>query len=149
MSRSLKYDSNIFFVHKHINIYMDTNTDHFTPLVLRMRGNNIYTNDNIHIVHLTSAFPIVGRITFILPKLEILERYDQSMLSMSECHLSGLDYCPYQNGCYHHWNLCLDKFFMICPSFINSHAQHKWGKVISVGVHIYIHISESAVALSM
>ena len=41
VSRSLKYDSNFFFVHKHINIlYMDTNTDHFTPLALRVRGKN-------------------------------------------------------------------------------------------------------------
>ena len=36
VSRSLKYDS-IFLVHKHV--YMDTNTDHFTPLVFRVRGN--------------------------------------------------------------------------------------------------------------
>ena len=39
VSRSLKYDSNIFFVHKHIYIYMDTTTDHFTQLALRVRGN--------------------------------------------------------------------------------------------------------------
>ena len=39
VSRSLKYDSNIFFVHKFINIYMDTSPDHFTPLMLRVRGN--------------------------------------------------------------------------------------------------------------
>ena len=40
VSRSLKYDSNIFFVHKHIQyIYMDTTVDHFTPLALRVRGN--------------------------------------------------------------------------------------------------------------
>ena len=44
VSRSLKYDSNIFFVHKHIYtlyiyIYMVTTTDHFTPLALRVRGN--------------------------------------------------------------------------------------------------------------
>ena len=37
VSRSLKYDSTIFLAHKHI--YVDTNTDHFTPLVLHMRGN--------------------------------------------------------------------------------------------------------------
>ena len=37
VSRSLKYDSNIFFVHKH----MDTTTDHFTPLALRVRGNDM------------------------------------------------------------------------------------------------------------
>ena len=36
VSRSLKYDSNFFFVHKH----MDTTTDHFTPLALRVRGNS-------------------------------------------------------------------------------------------------------------
>ena len=41
VSRSLKYDSNIFFVHKHIYIYMDTTVDHFTPLALRVRGNNL------------------------------------------------------------------------------------------------------------
>ena len=35
VSRSLKYDSNIFFVNKH----MDTTTDHFTPLALRVQGN--------------------------------------------------------------------------------------------------------------
>ena len=40
MSRSLKYDSNFFFNHRHIYIYMDTTTDHFTPLALRVRGNN-------------------------------------------------------------------------------------------------------------
>ena len=42
VSRSLKYDSNIFFDHRHIYIYiyMDTTVDHFTPLVLRVRGNN-------------------------------------------------------------------------------------------------------------
>ena len=42
VSRSLKYDSNIFSVHKHniYNIYyMDTTTNHFTPLALRVRGN--------------------------------------------------------------------------------------------------------------
>ena len=38
VSRSLKYDSNIFFVYKHIYIYMDTTVDHFTPLALRVRG---------------------------------------------------------------------------------------------------------------
>ena len=38
VSRSLKYDSNIFFVHKHINIYMDTSPDHFTPLALCVWG---------------------------------------------------------------------------------------------------------------
>ena len=37
VSRSLKYDSNIFFVHQHIA--MDTTVDHFTPLALRVRGN--------------------------------------------------------------------------------------------------------------
>ena len=42
VSRSLKYDSNFFFVHKHIYIYiyMDTTTDHFTPLALRVWGKN-------------------------------------------------------------------------------------------------------------
>ena len=39
VSRSLKYDSNFFLDHRHIYIYMDTTTDHFTPLVLRVRGN--------------------------------------------------------------------------------------------------------------
>ena len=38
VSRSLKYDSNIFFDHKHI--HMDTTVDHFTPLALHVRGNN-------------------------------------------------------------------------------------------------------------
>ena len=38
VSQSLKYDSKFFLVHKHINIYMDTNPDHFTPLELRVRG---------------------------------------------------------------------------------------------------------------
>ena len=33
-SRLLKYDSNFFLVHKHINMYMDTNTDYFIPLAL-------------------------------------------------------------------------------------------------------------------
>ena len=47
VSRSLKYDSNIFFDHRHIYIYiyiyiyMDTTTDHFTPLALRVRGNEL------------------------------------------------------------------------------------------------------------
>ena len=40
VSRSLKYDSNTFFIHKHIYICMDTTTDHFTPLALRVRGND-------------------------------------------------------------------------------------------------------------
>ena len=40
VNRSLKYDSNFFFVHKHIYIYQDTTTDHFTPLALRVRGND-------------------------------------------------------------------------------------------------------------
>ena len=40
VSRSLKYDSNIFIVHKHI-YYMDTTVDHFTPLALCVRGNNM------------------------------------------------------------------------------------------------------------
>ena len=31
VSRLLKYDLNIFFVHKHIYIYMDTRPDHITP----------------------------------------------------------------------------------------------------------------------
>ena len=35
VSRSLKYDSNFFFDHGH----MDTTVDHFTPLALRVRGN--------------------------------------------------------------------------------------------------------------
>ena len=39
VSRSLKYDSNFFFDHRHIYIYMDTTVDHFTPLALRVRGN--------------------------------------------------------------------------------------------------------------
>ena len=43
VSRSLKYDSNIFFVHKHKQIYyMDTRPDHLTPLALRVRGYNGY-----------------------------------------------------------------------------------------------------------
>ena len=45
VSRSLKYDSNIFFVHRHIYIYiyvyMDTTVDHFTPLALRVRGKKV------------------------------------------------------------------------------------------------------------
>ena len=41
VSRSLKYDSNFFFVHKHINIYMDTSPDHFTTLALRVRGKKL------------------------------------------------------------------------------------------------------------
>ena len=43
MSQLLKYDSNFFWDHKHINIYMDTNPDHFTPLVLHVRGNERMT----------------------------------------------------------------------------------------------------------
>ena len=31
VSRSLKFDSNYFLVHKHIYMYMVINTDHFTP----------------------------------------------------------------------------------------------------------------------
>ena len=42
VSRSLKYDSKIFLVHKHIYIYVDTNTDHFTPLALHVRGNSLH-----------------------------------------------------------------------------------------------------------
>ena len=38
VSRSLKYDSNIFSF-TNIYIYMDTTTDHFTPLALHVRGN--------------------------------------------------------------------------------------------------------------
>ena len=41
VSRSLKYDSNIFFDLRHIYIYMDTTVDHFTPLALRVRGKKI------------------------------------------------------------------------------------------------------------
>ena len=37
VSRSVKYDSNIYI---NIIICMDTTTDHFTPLALRVRGNN-------------------------------------------------------------------------------------------------------------
>ena len=40
VSRSLKYDSNFFIDHKHIYIYQDTKTNHFTPLALRVWGNN-------------------------------------------------------------------------------------------------------------
>ena len=44
VSRSLKYDSNFFLstnIHYVYTIiyYMDTTTDHFTPLALRVRGN--------------------------------------------------------------------------------------------------------------
>ena len=42
VTRPLKYASKIVLVHKHTSynsIYMDTNTDHFIPLVLRVRGN--------------------------------------------------------------------------------------------------------------
>ena len=39
VSRSLKYDLNFFFVHKHINIYMDTSPDRFTLLALHVQGN--------------------------------------------------------------------------------------------------------------
>ena len=46
VSRSLKYDSNIFFDHKRIYIYMDTTVDHFTPLALHVRGKNLI-RDNI------------------------------------------------------------------------------------------------------
>ena len=38
VSRSLKYDSNIFST---TDIYMDTTVDHFTPLALRVRGNDV------------------------------------------------------------------------------------------------------------
>ena len=39
VSRSLKYDSNIFSTTDiYIYIYMDTTVDHFTPLALRVRG---------------------------------------------------------------------------------------------------------------
>ena len=45
VSQSLKYDSKFFFVHQHINIYIyiyvDTNNDHFTPLALCVRGNDV------------------------------------------------------------------------------------------------------------
>ena len=45
VSRSLKYDSNIFFRPQTyiyiLYIYMDTTVDHFTPLALRVRGNNL------------------------------------------------------------------------------------------------------------
>ena len=41
VNQSLKYDSNILLVHKYIYIYMDTNTDHFTPLALRVQGNKM------------------------------------------------------------------------------------------------------------
>ena len=37
VSRLLKYDSNFFLS---TNIYMDTSPDHFTPLALRVRGND-------------------------------------------------------------------------------------------------------------
>ena len=45
VNRSLKYDSNVFFVHRHIYIYMDTTVDHFTPLALRVRGNKHQRNN--------------------------------------------------------------------------------------------------------
>ena len=45
VNRSLKYDSNIFFVHKHI--YMDTTTDHFTPLALRVWGNKTQKHNHV------------------------------------------------------------------------------------------------------
>ena len=50
VSRSLKYDSNFFFDHRHIYIYiyMDTTVDHFTPLALRVRGNDVCTMNNVH-----------------------------------------------------------------------------------------------------
>ena len=48
VSRSLKYDSNFFFVHKHI--YMDTTTDHFTPLALRMRGKKLCQDAYQHLM---------------------------------------------------------------------------------------------------
>ena len=43
MSQSLKYDSNFFLDHKHINIYKDTNPDHFTPHALHVQGNERMT----------------------------------------------------------------------------------------------------------
>ena len=47
VSRSLKYESKFFFDHRHIYIYiyMDTTVDHFTPLVLRVRGTYTLTEN--------------------------------------------------------------------------------------------------------
>ena len=50
VSRSLKYDSNFFFDHRHIYIYMDTTVDHFTPLALRVRGKKICAKRMLHIL---------------------------------------------------------------------------------------------------
>ena len=76
VSRSLKYDSNIFFVHKHIyiHIYVDTTTDHFTPLMLRVRGNkftpfmhdsrrshSVWTSDVVDSEHLPSHLKVEHR----------------------------------------------------------------------------------------
>ena len=42
MSRSLNYDSKMFWsINIYIHIYVDTNTDHFTLLVLRVRCNYV------------------------------------------------------------------------------------------------------------
>ena len=56
VNRSLKYDSNIFLSS---NIYMDTNTDHYTLLVLRVRGNNCITRKMVPIKKRASSFPII------------------------------------------------------------------------------------------
>ena len=45
VSRSIKYDST-FFVHKHTSVPIYTNTDHFIPLALPVRGNP-YRNDHL------------------------------------------------------------------------------------------------------
>ena len=45
VSRYLKYDSNIFLSINIYYIYMDTTTNHFTPLALRVRGNNEFLGE--------------------------------------------------------------------------------------------------------
>ena len=60
VSRSLKYDSNIFFVHRHIYIYMDTTVDHFTPLALRVRGTKKYRIN----IYMSVCMSVVCQITW-------------------------------------------------------------------------------------
>ena len=72
VSRSLKYDSNIFFDHKHIYIYQDTKTNHFTPLALRVRGKDegmMCYNKEGRDVRLLSlvAFPATSISIFLCP----------------------------------------------------------------------------------
>ena len=81
VSRSLKYDSKFFFVHKH----MDTTYDHFTPLALHVRGNNVLRgtySENCYEPLLSMVAPNFRITSLDLKKSNFLNSSSQNCLIM-------------------------------------------------------------------